>query len=179
MKKAKRFIVGGLIIAAALTIIIGFGSYIARVPSRYYPEDGYMQVEHKVNGWNMLFFNADDFIFGDFLWAEILGGIICWLVLLTALLTAIFGGLVMAKNSKKFRLTMLIISVILQNFQAFLYMCLGIAVAVVLKINGEIGYTTAFVPFIFVTLFNVAAFVCNFALRDEEKNTALSDNTAA
>lgn len=74
---------------------------------------------------------------------------------------------------------MLIISVILQNFQAFLYMCLGIAVAVVLKINGEIGYTTAFVPFIFVTLFNVAAFVCNFALRDGEKNTALSDNTAA
>ncbi len=42
-----------------------------------------------------------------------------------------------------------------------------------------VWHTTAFVPFIFVTLFNVAAFVCNFALRDEEKNTALSDNTAA
>lgn len=50
------------------------------------------------------------------------------------------------------------------------------------KISGGIifvRHTTAFVPFIFVTLFNVAAFVCNFALRDEEKNTALPDNTAA
>ena len=29
MKKAKRFIVGGLIIAAALTIIVGFSSMLS------------------------------------------------------------------------------------------------------------------------------------------------------
>ena len=180
MKKAKRFIVGGLIIAAALTIIVGFSSYVVRVTQGVFDDDYlgqiYVPVNHKVLGWNMLGFNPDSWIFSeDFLWAKILGGGICWFALLTALLTVIFGGLIMAKNSKKFRLIMLIVSVVLQMLQSLLYMIFGVAVTASVKGYGWVCYTTAFIPFILVTLFNAAAFVFNFVLRDEEKNTALSD----
>ena len=184
MKKAKRFIVGGLIIAAALILIIGLSSAIIRQPyeNRYNEYTDKLELvasNAKLTGWNLLIFDADEYFGTEFMWAQILGCVICWFALLTALLTAIFGGLVMAKNSKKFRLTMLIVSVILQTIQSFLYMAFGVAVTAVFKSFDEICYTTAFVPFIFITMFHVAAFVCNFALRDEEKNTALSDNTAA
>lgn len=180
MKILKKYLPGALVIAMALTIVIGYFNTFYRL------EMPFVTQSIQVNGYSLLGFkNA---VFDDNL--SIVYCILAWLIYVVALGALAIGIVDMVKESKAIRkLTSLIAPIVLVSV-GLVYMILaivGVSVNQEYLVRNELvatGSTLGYLPFIFEVVFGAAAIVMGILLpklenRASAKPQARSATTVA
>ena len=167
MKILKKYLPGALVIAMALTIVIGYFNVFYRLEVSFL---GVTKSE-QVNGYSLLGFK-NVFVDEDLSGLSIVFSIIAWLIYVVALGALAIGIVDMVKENKAIRkLTSLIAPIVLVSV-GLVYMILAIVCVSVnqerLVESGIAGYSTGstlgYLPFIFEVVFGAAAIVMGILL---------------